>query len=70
MVEASNTSGLPALVDYIAFAQDRELMQLIGNGKNQSLNGNFRHFVHYVGSLNICASIFLIRITNHIELSK
>ena len=35
MVESSN-SGLPALVDYIAFAQDRELMQLIGNGKNQS----------------------------------
>ena len=33
MVESSKTS-LPALVDYIAFAQDRELMNLIGNGKN------------------------------------
>ena len=34
MVESSKTS-LPALVDYIAFAQDRELMNLIGNGKSQ-----------------------------------
>jgi hypothetical protein len=30
MVESTKTS-LPALVDYIAFAQDRELMNLIGN---------------------------------------
>ena len=36
MVES--TQGLPALVDYIAFAQDNDLKKLIGNGKNQSLN--------------------------------
>ena len=34
MVESTKAAGLPALVDYIAFAQDRELMNLIGNGKN------------------------------------
>ena len=35
MVESTKTAGLPALVDYIAFAQDRELMALLGNGKDR-----------------------------------
>lgn len=33
MVESSGSGSLPECRDYIAFSQDRGLMQLIGTGK-------------------------------------
>ena len=64
MVESTKTAGLPALVDYIAFAQDRELMALLGNGKDRLLKHNF-DFAHSNLSLNIiikdCRESYLSR---------